>query len=94
VTVDSGIFVGNLPTALNAAPTDAALVLRNPGQTNATLRLVSWGTLGANLALACATPANSTAAGYPGQACFDGSYLYVCIANNQWGRAALVSTGW
>ncbi len=94
MSADQGIFVGNLPPALNAASTDAALVLRNPGQSNASLRLVAVATLGANLVLASATPANSTAAGYVGQACCDSSYLYVCVADNKWGRAALDSTTW
>jgi hypothetical protein len=94
VTADSGIFVGDLPTALNAAPTDSVLVLRNPGQANASLRLIAVGTLDANLSLAAATPANSTAPGYLGQACFDANYLYVCVSNNQWARAAIATTGW
>jgi len=34
-------------------------------------------------------PATNTAAGYPGMLATDGTYLYLCIAANQWKRVAL-----
>ncbi|WP_306016421.1 DUF2793 domain-containing protein [Oceanicaulis sp. MMSF_3324] len=37
------------------------------------------------------TPASATAAGQAGQMCWDGGYLYVCVATDQWRRAALES---
>lgn len=36
-----------------------------------------------------AAPANSTSAGVSGQFAFDTSYVYLCVANNTWKRAAL-----
>ena len=36
-----------------------------------------------------AAPANSTSAGVSGQFAFDISYVYLCVANNTWKRAAL-----
>jgi hypothetical protein len=35
------------------------------------------------------TPSSSSATGYPGEICWDGSYLYVCTASNTWQRIAL-----
>jgi hypothetical protein len=37
------------------------------------------------------TPASSTAAGYPGEICWDNNYLYVCVGTNTWKRVALSS---
>jgi hypothetical protein len=38
-----------------------------------------------------AVPASAVAAGTAGQMAFDGSFLYICTANNVWRRAALGS---
>lgn len=38
------------------------------------------------------TPASATASGQAGEMCWDGDYLYVCVAANSWKRAAL--SGW
>lgn len=35
------------------------------------------------------TPASATAAGDVGQICWDSNYVYVCVADNTWKRAAL-----
>lgn len=35
------------------------------------------------------TPGSATATGNQGEVCWDSSYVYVCIANNTWRRAAL-----
>lgn len=37
------------------------------------------------------TPASSSAPGSPGEICWDGGYIYVCVAPNSWARAALSS---
>lgn len=37
------------------------------------------------------TPASASAAGNTGEICWDGSYIYVCVATNTWRRAALAS---
>jgi hypothetical protein len=37
------------------------------------------------------TPANATAPGETGEICWDMAYLYVCVAHNQWRRAALAA---
>lgn len=37
------------------------------------------------------TPASAAATGSAGEICWDGSYLYVCVASNTWVRAALAT---
>lgn len=34
------------------------------------------------------TPASATATGLVGEICWDANFIYVCIANNTWHRAA------
>lgn len=94
MNVNSGVFAGNLPAAANVALTDDLLVVSGAGTSNASLRQVPFATLCTNVALAQSTPANSTAAGFTGQIAFDASFIYVAVSNNQWGRAALATTGW
>ena len=35
------------------------------------------------------TPASASAPGSAGQICFDGDYIYVCVAENTWKRSLL-----
>lgn len=42
-----------------------------------------------NVIITSAAPANSTANGTVGQVAFDTNYVYYCVANNTWKRAAL-----
>lgn len=35
------------------------------------------------------TPVNATAPGNPGEVCWDGGFIYVCVASNSWKRATL-----
>jgi len=37
------------------------------------------------------TPVSASASGETGQICWDGGHVYVCVAQNQWRRAALAS---
>lgn len=88
---DESIKVSGLAQAANVASTDRVIVLRDPTGTPS-LRTVPFSTLSANLVLATSTPANSSANGVTGTIRFDSSYVYVCIANNSWGRVALETT--
>ena len=38
---------------------------------------------------AARTISSSTATGYPGEICWDASYLYICTAVDTWSRVAL-----
>lgn len=37
------------------------------------------------------TPASAAAAGNAGDICWDGNYVYVCVATNTWKRAAIAT---
>ena len=49
---------------------------------------VGWGPGSAGLQVSPRTIASSSAAGTPGQICWDANYIYVCTAANTWKRAA------
>ena len=87
---DNSRKVSDLPTAANVAATDRVLVLRDPSG-NASVRTVNFSTLSANLLISNAVPVSSSSTGLPGTIRFDTNYVYVCIANNTWKRAALSS---
>jgi hypothetical protein len=40
---------------------------------------------------ASSPPASATAAGTPGQIAWNSGFIYVCVANNTWKRAALTT---
>lgn len=80
--------VSQLPTASNVASTDRVLVLRSPAS-NASVRTVTMANFSANIIVSNSAPANSSANGFAGQISYDASYVYICVANNTWKRAAL-----
>jgi len=82
--------VSELPTAANVSSTDRVLVLRDPAGVPS-VRTVTMSTLSANLVVSNSAPANSTANGFAGQLAFDSSYVYVCVANNTWKRAEILT---
>lgn len=87
---DNSKKISELPTAANVASTDRILVLRSPSA-NASVRTVPFSDLSANLIISNSAPANSTANGLAGTIRYDSSYVYVCVANNIWKRAAISS---
>lgn len=40
------------------------------------------------------SPASKTATGTKGTICYDGDYIYVCVATNTWKRVAISDAGW
>lgn len=87
---DNSKKISELPTAANVASTDRILVLRSPSA-NASVRTVAFGDMSANLIISNTAPANSSANGLAGTIRYDSSYVYVCVANNTWKRAAISS---
>lgn len=85
---DNSKKVSQLPTAANVASTDRVLVLRDPSG-SPSVRTVNVSIFAANLSLSNSVPANSTSNGVAGTIRYDSSYIYVCVANNAWKRAAL-----
>lgn len=85
---DNSKKVSELPTASNVASTDRVLVLRSPAS-NASVRTVPVSDFSANIVLSNSVPATAASNGVAGTIRFDTSYVYVCVANNTWKRAAL-----
>lgn len=88
---DQSKKVSELPVAANVASTDRVMVLRDPAG-NSSVRTVTVANFGANLTFSNTVPANSVSIGVAGTIRFDTNYVYVCVANNTWKRAAL--TAW
>jgi len=85
---DNSKKVSELPTAANVASTDRVLVLRDPAGAPS-VRTVNVGVFAANLQISNAVPGTAASSGLPGTIRYDSSYIYVCVANNTWKRAAL-----
>lgn len=85
--------ISNAAIVTSIAATDQIVVITNPANT-ANVSLITAGNLANSIpavALVNATPSNSTTNGTFAHITFDSSYLYVCVANNVWKRAALSS---
>jgi hypothetical protein len=83
------IKVSNLAIATTLSANDRVVVLANTSSspvlktaTLANIRLLTPNT----------APASNTSNGVAGQIAYDNSYVYVCVANNKWGRSALTLT--
>ena len=83
--------ISELPAAANVAATDKILVVRSPGTSNVSIRLVNFSTLSANLIISNTVPASSSANGLARTISMDSNYLYVCVSNNSWKRVQLQS---
>lgn len=84
---DNSKKVSQLPTAANVAGTDRVLVLRDPSGTPS-VRTVNASVFAANLVTGT-VPETANATGIAGTIRYNSSYIYVCVANNTWKRAAL-----
>lgn len=85
---NTGYKVSELPTTTNVASSDRFLILKNPSGA-ASVRTVNADIVYANITLSSSVPANSSANGIAGTIRYDSSYVYVCVANNTWKRAAI-----
>jgi hypothetical protein len=83
------IKVSNLAVTTTLSANDRVVVLTNTN-TAAVLKTIT----SANLKLLSNTvPVANTSNGTPGQVAYNNNHLYVCVANNTWGRASL-TLGW
>ena len=79
------IKVSNLAITTTLSANDRVVVLTNTAS-SPVLKTVTV----SNLKLVSnSAPLSNTSNGVPGQIAHDGSYVFVCVANNTWGRAAL-----
>lgn len=78
----------DFPVASNVGANDKFVIIRNPGVDDQ-IRLVSFHTIEANLQLSNAAPTANNDPGLEGTIRYDDGYLYICYANDSWGRIVL-----
>jgi hypothetical protein len=93
----NGVSTGAL--FVNSSAQQVGIFTTTPGSTldvngNATVRgnLTLTGT--SVVITTPTTPASKTASGITGQVAWDSSYIYVCVATNNWKRVAISNSGW
>jgi hypothetical protein len=82
--------LSELPTAANVASTDRVLVLRDPAGSPSS-RTITVANLALGLTFSNSVPSTSNSTGTAGTIRYNDTYLYVCVANNTWKRAALTT---
>ena len=85
------VKISALPTANALSTTDRVVVLVNPAS-NASVRTITAANFANSVAarfVSNSVPASNTANGTPGQIAYDSTSLYVCVANNRWGKTTL-----
>jgi hypothetical protein len=85
------VKVSALPTTNALSTSDRVVVLVNPAS-NASVRTITTLNFANSVAarlISNSVPASNTANGSPGQIAYDANSLYVCVANNSWGRVPL-----
>lgn len=80
------IKVSNLAITTTLSANDRVVVLSN---TNTTPVLKTTTLSNIRLITSNTAPASNTSNGTAGQIAYDNSYVYVCVANNKWGRSTL-----
>lgn len=94
--------ISELDAHSNAPANNLLVIVHQPGLANAETRKITLSNFFANvscnvvitgskLSIPTSTPASSSATGTEGTVAWDSSYVYVCVANNTWKRAALSS---
>lgn len=94
---DGSVRTNQLPVANGLAATDTVVVNVTQANGVANTCQVSVVNLLGNSAVsylripASSPPASASSSGQPGTLAWDSSFLYLCVANNTWVRAALSS---
>jgi len=83
--------LSQLPVATSAAANDRIVILANTSSspTARTITTTNFANTVAARLITNTAPASNTSNGSPGQIAYSSTHVYVCIANNTWGRAAL-----
>lgn len=85
------IKVSSLPVVNTLSTSDRVVVLVNPS-TSANVRTITTSNFANSVAaklISNATPTSNTSNGVAGQIAYSSNTLYVCVANNTWGKATL-----
>lgn len=83
--------LSQLPVANTATANDRIVILANTSSspTTRTITTTNFANSVAAKLISNAAPVANTSNGSPGQIAYDSTHVYVCIANNTWGRAQL-----
>lgn len=85
------VKISSLPLANTLSSTDRVVVLVSPAA-NASVRTITTANFANSVAARFITanvPVSNTSPGSPGQIAYDANTLYVCVANNSWGKTSL-----
>lgn len=85
------VKISSLPVANTLSANDRVVVLVNPAS-NASVRTITTINFANSVAarlITNAVPTSNTSNGTPGQIAYDGTSIYVCVANNRWGKTDL-----
>lgn len=85
------VKVSALPVANTLSANDRVVVLVSP-DSSANLKTITTSNFANSVAaklISNSVPASNTANGVAGQIAYDSTTLYICVANNKWGKAAL-----
>jgi hypothetical protein len=87
--------LANVSVTTTLATTDRVVVITNPS-TTANVKIITVSNFANNIVMkyiSNTAPASNTSNGVTGEIAYDSSHVYICVANNTWGRAAL-SLSW
>lgn len=83
--------ISDLAVANTLSSTDRVVVLVSPA-TTANVKTITTSNFANSVAaklISNTAPVSNTSTGTPGQIAYDGAAVYICVANNKWGKAAL-----
>lgn len=87
----SEVKISSLPLANTLSSTDRVVVLVNPAS-SASVRTITTSNFANSVAAKLITntaPTSNTSNGTQGQIAYDGTSLYICVANNKWAKTTL-----
>lgn len=87
--------LANVSVTTTLATTDRVVVITNPS-TTANVKIITVSNFANNIVMkyiSNTAPVSNTSDGVIGQIAYDSSHVYICVANNIWGRAVL-SLSW
>lgn len=83
--------ISDLAVATTLSATDRVVVLVNPTST-ANVKTITTSNFANSVAakfISNTVPTSNTSNGTPGQIAYNNNYIFICVANNTWGRASL-----
>ena len=88
---DNAKKISELVIATTLASTDRVVVLTSPAS-SANVKTITTANFANSVAakfITNAYPVSNTSVGVAGQIAYDSNTIYICVANNKWGKAAL-----